>query len=114
MIWLMPDCIFCRIAAGEASPDQKYHEDNSVVSFLDINQNIPGHTLIIPVAHHAWFYELPDELATKLFRASRHVAQELKEKMGADYVQLSIVGTDIPHVHVHLLPRFLKDKPPAL
>jgi histidine triad (HIT) family protein len=114
MMVSMPDCIFCKIAAGEIPSRKTHHEDDAIVSFLDINQSIPGHTLVIPVAHHAWFYELPDELATKLFRASRHVAQELKEKMGADYVQLSIVGTDIPHVHVHLLPRFLKDKPPVL
>jgi diadenosine tetraphosphate (Ap4A) HIT family hydrolase len=66
------------------------------------------------MAHYRWFYELPDEIANKLFRTARHIAQELKEKTKADYIQLSIVGSDVPHVHVHLLPRFLKDKPPKV
>lgn len=110
----MNDCIFCKIAAGEVPSEKTHHEDDTIVSFLDINQSIPGHTLVIPAEHHRWFYDLPDELGNKLFRAARLVAEELKEKMNADYVQLSIVGTDVPHVHMHLLPRFFKDKPPAL
>jgi histidine triad (HIT) family protein len=107
-------CIFCKIAAGAIPSRKVHHEDNSIVSFLDIDQKIPGHTLVIPVDHYAWFYELPDEVANKLFRAARHVAQALKEEMHADYIQLSIIGTDIPHVHLHLLPRFTKDKPPSI
>ncbi len=110
----MESCIFCKIAIGEIPSRKVHHEDKIVVSFLDMNQDIPGHTLVIPVEHHSWFYELPDDIANKLFRAARHVAQELKEKMKADYIQLSIIGTDIPHVHLHLLPRFLKDKPPKI
>jgi histidine triad (HIT) family protein len=110
----MENCIFCKIAAGEIPSEKVDHEGGTIISFLDINQDVPGHTLVIPVEHHVWFYELPDDIATKLFRAARNVAQELKEKMNADYVQLSIIGTDIPHVHVHLLPRYFKDKPPKL
>lgn len=110
----MDDCIFCKIANGEIPSRKVDHEGNTVVSFLDIDQKIPGHTLVIPVEHHRWFDELPDELAIKLFRAARLVAQELKERMNADYIQFSIIGTDIPHVHVHLLPRFFKDKPPQI
>ena len=110
----MENCIFCKIAAGEIPSRKVHHEDNTIVSFLDIDQKIPGHTLVIPVAHHHWFDELPDEIGDSLFRAARHVARELKKEMKADYVQLSIVGTDIPHTHIHLLPRFLKDKPPSI
>lgn len=108
------DCIFCKIATGEIPSRKVHHEGNEVVSFLDINQEVPGHTLVIPVGHYQWFYELSDEVANKLFRAVRHIAQELKEEMKADYIQLSVVGIDIPHVHIHLLPRFLKDKPPVI
>jgi histidine triad (HIT) family protein len=110
----MENCIFCKIALGEIPSRKVHHEDNSIVSFLDIDQAVPGHTLVIPVGHYQWFYELPDDIASKLFRAARQVAQELKEEMNADYVQLSIIGTDIPHVHIHLLPRFLKNKPPSI
>ena len=110
----MEECIFCKIAKGEIPSRKVDHEGSTIASFLDIDQKIPGHTLVIPVEHHRWFYELPDELATKLFRATRLVAQELRERTNADYIQLSIVGSDVPHVHVHLLPRFLKDKPPEV
>jgi histidine triad (HIT) family protein len=105
----MPDCIFCKIAAGEIPSRKIHHEDGSIVSFLDIDQDVPGHTLVIPAEHHRWFYDMPDELVEKLFRAAKKVANELKEEHEADYVRLSIVGTDVPHVHVHLLPRKLSD-----
>ena len=110
----MEECIFCKIAAGEIPSRRVHHEDNTIISFLDIDQRIPGHTLVIPVAHYEWFYELPDDIAGNLFKVARKVARELKEEMKADYVQLSIIGADIPHVHMHLLPRFFKDKPPKI
>jgi len=110
----MNDCIFCKIAADEIPARHAHHEDNTIVSFLDMNQNVRGHTLVIPVEHYRWFYDMPDEEAGRLFRAARNIAKELKEEMKADYVQLSILGADVPHVHVHLLPRFFKDKPPTV
>ncbi len=110
----MTDCIFCKIASGEVGSRKTHYEDDVIVSFLDINQQVPGHTLVIPVAHYQWFDELPADISEKLFRASQKVATELRVQTGADYIQLSIVGTDISHVHVHLLPRFLKDKPPSI
>ncbi len=105
----MEDCIFCKIAAGEVPKRKIHHEDGEIVSFLDLDQRIPGHTLVIPTSHHRWFYDIPDELSNKLYRAARVVAQELKKEYGADYVQLSIVGEGVAHVHVHLLPRKLSD-----
>lgn len=110
----MEDCIFCKIASGEIPSRKIDHEGNTVVSFLDIDQSVPNHMLVIPVEHHHWFDELPDDLANKLFRAARLVAQELKVRTDADYIQLSIIGSDVPHVHIHLLPRFFKDKPPKI
>jgi histidine triad (HIT) family protein len=106
----MEDCIFCKIAAGEIPKEKTLHEDGEVVSFLDINQDEPGHSLVIPATHHRWFYEMPDGLSEKLFRTAKHLSAELKEKYQADYVRLSIVGTDMPHVHVHLIPKKLSEK----
>lgn len=106
----MENCIFCKIAKGEIPSRKVHHEEGSVVSFLDINQDAPGHTLVIPAEHYRWFYEIPDELSNKLFRAAKHVAKELKEQYAADYVRLSVVGTDLPHVHVHLIPHKFSDK----
>ena len=106
----MEDCIFCKIARDEIPSRKAHHEEGHILSFPDINQKVPGHTLVIPAEHYRWFYDLPDELANKLFRAARHIAKQLKEEHGADFVQLSIVGEAMPHVHVHLLPRKLTDK----
>ncbi len=100
----MPDCIFCKIAKGEI-PSQKVYEDDQVFAFLDIHPKAPGHTLLVPKEHHRWFYEMPDELNAKVFTAAKHIAQQLKSEHGADYVRLGIVGTDVPHVHVHLIPQ---------
>ncbi len=80
------------------------------MSFPDYRPVRPGHTLVVPVKHYQWFWELPDDIANDLFKVARKLALELKEKHEADYVQLSIVGKDVPHVHIHLIPRKLSEK----
>lgn len=105
----MENCIFCNIAAGKI-PADKVYEDDTVVAFLDINPKAPGHTLLIPKAHYQWFQDLPDDLYTSLFHAAKQIAQDIKIKNNADYVRLGIVGTDVPHAHIHLVPQKLSDK----
>lgn len=100
----MPDCIFCKIAKGEVPSRTVHHEDDLVVSFLDLNPRAPGHTLVIPVEHYAWFQDMPDEVSDKLFRACKKIAKQLKDEYKSDYVKLRINGQDIPHVHIHLIP----------
>lgn len=99
----MDNCIFCKIAAGEIAA-QKSYEDDKVVAFLDIHPKGPGHTLLIPKAHTRWFYEMPDELSDHLFRVAKKLARELKDEHGALLVRLSIVGDEVPHTHIHLIP----------
>lgn len=101
-------CIFCNIVTGEI-PATKTYEDEQVVAFLDIHPKAPGHTLLIPKEHHQWFYEIPDDIADHWFRTARALAKKLKTEQDADYVQLSIVGKDVPHAHLHLIPRKLGD-----
>ncbi|HCR52437.1 TPA: HIT family protein [Candidatus Kaiserbacteria bacterium] len=105
----MKDCIFCKIIAGEVPSEKTHHEDDAIVSFPDIHPVRPGHTLVVTAKHYQWFWELPGDVANDFFRVSRKMARELKEKTGADYVQLSIVGKDVPHVHAHLIPRTFGD-----
>ncbi len=109
----MSDCIFCKIVKGEI-PAHKTFENDEFIAFPDIHPKAPGHTLLIPKAHYHWFTDLPDELYTKLFDNAKLLARELKLKNGADYVHLSIVGKDVPHVHVHLIPRKLADAGPQV
>lgn len=102
----MENCIFCKIASGEI-PSNKVYEDDNVVAFLDKNPKSPGHTLLIPKSHHQWFQDMPDEVSDPLFRAAKTVANKLKEQYKADFVRVGIVGTDVPHVHIHLFPQHI-------
>jgi histidine triad (HIT) family protein len=105
----MEDCIFCKIAAGQI-PAEKIYEDDKVVAFLDIHPKAPGHTLLIPKAHYQWFQDMPDDLYGDLFRAAKKIALDLKKKYAADYIRVGIVGTDIPHAHIHLIPQRLGER----
>lgn len=102
------NCIFCKIVAG-IIPAKKTYEDKNVLAFLDINPKAPGHTLLIPKEHHPWFQDLPDAISDDLFRVAKHVAKDIKARQSADYVRLGIVGTDVPHVHIHLVPQKITD-----
>ncbi len=105
----MESCIFCKIIAGKVPSEKVHHEDDKIVSFPDHHPVRPGHTLVVPAKHYQWFWELPADIADDLFKVARNLARELKEKTGADYIQLSIVGKDVPHVHMHLIPRNFDD-----
>jgi len=105
----MENCIFCKIVAGEV-PTNFTYENEFVVAFPDLHPETPGHTLVIPKEHHQWFYEVPEETASEWFGAAQFIALKLKEERGADYVHLSIVGKDVPHAHIHLVPKFFKEK----
>ena len=105
---IMENCIFCKIAQGDIPSRKIQHAGGAVVSFLDANPKAPGHTLVIPVAHHQWFQDLPDDLSDTLFRAAKKIARELKAEYGADFIKLRIDGLDIPHVHIHLIPSKFK------
>ncbi len=105
----MESCIFCKIITGDISSEKVHHEDGRIVSFPDYQPVRQGHTLVVPATHYQWFWELPDDIANDLFKVARKLARELKEKTGADYIKLSIVGKDVPHVHVHLIPQKFSD-----
>jgi histidine triad (HIT) family protein len=103
------NCIFCKIANKEI-PSQITFEDETCLAFLDIHPKAPGHTLLIPKEHHPWFVDMPDELSDKLFRNAKKLSQKLKKDYEADYIRLGIVGIDVPHTHIHLIPLKLSDK----
>ena len=107
----MENCIFCKIGRGEI-PTEKVYEDEKMLAFLDIHPKAPGHTLLIPKEHHQWFIDLPDTLYDSLFKTAKSLSRQLRTEYGADYIQLSIVGRDVPHVHVHLIPRKLNFEVP--
>ncbi len=100
----MDDCIFCKIINGEI-PTHFLYENEFVVAFLDIHPVTPGHTLVIPKEHHQWFYEVPGEIANEWFGATQMLALKMKEDTESDYIEMKIIGIDVPHAHIHLIPR---------
>lgn len=104
----MENCIFCKIIKGEI-PSAKVYEDDKVLAFLDINPVNYGHTLIIPKEHYQMMYDVPDELISYSFVKAKELMVKIKDALEADYVSVSVVGLDVPHFHIHLIPRYYND-----
>ncbi|MHC4697971.1 MAG: HIT family protein [Planctomycetota bacterium] len=109
-----PDCIFCKVVAGEI-PASVIFENESVVAFLDIGPLAEGHVLIIPRAHHAKLSDLSAPECAQLGSVLPKVARALLEVTGADGFNLLVnegraAGQLVPHVHIHLIPRVAKDR----
>ncbi len=109
----MADCIFCRIIKGTI-PCEKLYEDDRVISFLDINPASPGHTLVLPKAHFATLFDIPEEelkvCATAVQKIARAVLSATKAP-GLNLLQNNFpaAGQLVHHLHFHLIPRFHDD-----
>ena len=109
----MNDCVFCKIAQGKI-PADKIYEDEKFFSFLDINPNNPGHTLIIPKNHYENIYALPDEILCNIGLLVKKISIAVKQGVNADGINIimnndSAAGQIIPHAHFHIIPRFADD-----
>lgn len=104
----MENCIFCKIAKGEI-PSTKIYENDNFLAFLDIKPVADGHLLIIPKKHIVWMQEAEDEIISDIYKLSKKLMLAIKKGMGCDYVQMSVVGNEIPHFHIHLIPRYQGD-----
>lgn len=94
--------VFSKIVAGEI-PAYKIYEDDKTLAFLDIAPETPGHTLVIPKVEVDKVYELSDEDYMALWNTVRKVAKHMEEVLGARTL-MKVIGTDVPHAHVHLMP----------
>jgi histidine triad (HIT) family protein len=101
-------CIFCKIVKNQI-PADIIHKTKTTLTFLDINPTMPGHLLVIPKKHYEWMQDVPDSLITDVYTEAKKLMKALIKSMGADYVTLTVVGKDVPHFHVHLLPRYYND-----
>jgi len=104
----MENCIFCKLVKKEI-PSRVIYEDNDFISFLDIFPVSDGHILIIPKEHVVWMQEASDQTVAGIFVFAKKLMLGIKKALKADYVQVNVTGTDIPHFHVHLIPRYLDD-----
>ena len=107
----MENCIFCKIVNKEI-PCTKIYEDENFLTFLDIQPVSDGHLLVIPKKHITWMQDADDETVSEIFKLSKKLMLAIKSGIGCDYVQLSIVGKDVPHFHIHLIPRYFNDSLP--
>ena len=109
----MRDCIFCRIAAGEA-PSERLVETPRVLAFLDIAPVHYGHALVIPRDHYENLLDLPDDLWMEMGQVSRRVAQALRSALFAQGFNIGMnnfepAGQVVFHAHLHVIPRYRRD-----
>ena len=95
--------IFSRIVAGEI-PCYKVAETDHCLAFLDVNPVVRGHVLCIPKKAVDYIFDLADDLFVELHRFSRTVARGLKKVCPCIKVGVAVVGIDVPHTHIHLMP----------
>lgn len=95
--------IFSNIISGEI-PSYKIYEDKDYFAFLDINPNALGHTLCIPKKEVDQVFDLDDDNLSGLMIFSKKVARAIKKAVVCKRVGISVIGLEVPHVHIHLIP----------
>ncbi len=108
-----PDCLFCKIVAGEL-PATVVAEDDRTVSFMDINPATPGHALVVPRDHATDLLSIPAEDLEAVSVAAQRLAHRAKEALGADGVNLlnscgAAAWQTVFHFHMHVIPRYEDD-----
>ena len=95
--------IFTRIAQGEI-PSYKVAEDEKFYAFLDINPLAKGHTLVIPKVEVDYFFDIDDDTLSEMILFAKRVAKRIREKTGCKKVAMVVLGLEVPHAHIHLIP----------
>ena len=101
------DCIFCKIITKDI-PSKILYEDDDTISFLDAFPVAKGHTLVIPKEHHAKIQDLPSDVNQKLFETVHKMTKKIDSLEGSTLIAIHngrASGQEVPHVHVHLIPR---------
>jgi histidine triad (HIT) family protein len=95
--------IFTKIINGEI-PCYKVAEDDNFIAFLDINPVAKGHTLVVPKKEVDYIYDLDDDTLAALWLFSKKVAKGIKAVVPCNRIGISVIGLEVPHAHVHLIP----------
>ena len=95
--------IFSRIIAGEI-PSYKVAEDDKFFAFLDINPLVKGHTLVVPKQETDYLFDLDDRTLADMIVFAKRIARKLKEKIECKRVAVVVLGLEVPHAHIHLIP----------
>jgi histidine triad (HIT) family protein len=98
----MENCIFCKIIEKEI-PAHVVYEDENFLAFLSISPDAPGHTLVIPKQHCRWVWDYPDLGA--YYNVARKIAFAQKKAFDQELIVSKVVGVDVEHAHIHVIPR---------
>jgi len=99
----MEDTLFTKIIKGEV-PSYKIYEDDKTFAFLDINPLAPGHVLVVPKNQVEFIWDLESEDYHALMETVQKVGKRLRDVMDAPFVGVEVIGIDVPHAHVHVVP----------
>ncbi len=102
------DCVFCKIIKGEI-PCYKIYEDKKVLAFLDINPFSRGHTLLVPKKHSKWVWDLEEKDYLYLMKKVKEIAKAMQKEFKTDWIVEGIAGIEVPHAHIHIIPRKIDD-----
>ena len=95
--------IFSKILSGEI-PCYKIAENTEFLAFLDINPLSLGHTLVIPKIEVDYLFDLEDDVLGRMMTFSKGVARKLKANLNCKRIGISVIGLEVPHAHIHLIP----------
>lgn len=96
------ESIFTQIIKNQI-PSYKIYEDEKTLAFLDIHPEVRGHVLVVPKTQVDKIYELENEDYLALWQSVKKIAQEMERRLGKRII-LKVIGTDVPHAHVHVMP----------
>lgn len=96
-----PNCIFCKIVAGEI-PSYKVYEDETFMCILSIYPQSPGFTLVIPRDHYRWVWDVPN--TGKYFELAGKIAHAQRKAFNTDSIWSHIEGSEVPHAHIWVYP----------
>lgn len=102
----MEECIFCKIVQGKSSC-HKIYEDKNFLAFLDLYPFNPGHVLVIPKKHYRWVWQVKN--AANYWAVANKIALVINKILKPETVLFITAGFEIPHAHIHLVPRFAND-----
>ena len=95
--------IFTRIVQGEI-PCYKIAENENFLAFLDVNPLVKGHTLVIPKQEQDYLFDLEDDSFVALHLFAKDVAVQLKKHIACKRIGVAVIGLEVPHAHIHLIP----------
>ncbi len=95
--------IFSKIIAGEI-PCYKVAENDEFLAFLDIMPLKEGHTLVVPKQEIDYIFDIEDDLLGRMMQFAKKVAKGIKENMPCEKIGVTVIGLEVPHAHIHLIP----------